>query len=59
MILQDLPAERAILSGICRYGSSALFDVADIIEENTFTIESNMSIYSCLKHIMERMTPPK
>ena len=40
MILQDLPAERAILSGICRYGSSALFDVADIIEENTFTIES-------------------
>lgn len=54
MILQDLPAERAILSGICRYGSSALFDVADIIEENTFTIESNMSIYSCLKHIMEK-----
>ena len=54
MILQDLPAERAILSGIYRYGSSALFDVADIIEENSFTIESNMSIYACLKHIIEK-----
>lgn len=54
MILQDLPAERAILSGICRYGSSALFDVTDILDENSFTIESNMSIYSCLKHILDR-----
>ena len=54
MILQDLPAERAILSGICRYGSNALFDVADIIDENSFTIESNISIYSCLKHIIEK-----
>ena len=54
MILQDLPAERAILSGICRYGSSALFDVADIIDENSFTIESNISIYSCLKHIIDK-----
>jgi len=54
MILQDLPAERAILSGICRYGSSALFDVADIIDENSFTIESNISIYMCLKHIIDK-----
>jgi len=54
MILQDLPAERAILSGICRYGSSAFFDVADIIDDNSFTIESNVSIYSCLKHIIDK-----
>jgi len=54
MILQDLPAERAILSGICRYGSNALFDVADIIDDNSFTIESNIAIYSCLNHIIEK-----
>jgi len=54
MILQDLPAERAILSGICRFGGSALFDVIDIIDDGSFTIESNISIYSCLKHIIDK-----
>jgi len=53
MILQDLPAERAILSGICRYGSDAYFDVVDIIDESSFTLESNSCIYNCLKHIIE------
>tara|TARA_R110002020_G_scaffold55309_2_gene153586 strand:+ start:9807 stop:11297 length:1491 start_codon:yes stop_codon:yes gene_type:complete len=54
MILQDLPAERAILAGIYRYGSDAYFDVADIVDESTFTIESNISIYSCIKKIIEK-----
>jgi len=54
MILQDLPAERAILAGICRYGADAYFDVSDIVDEHTFTIESNMAIYNCLKHIVDK-----
>ena len=54
MILQDLPAERAILAGICKHGSNAYFDVADIIDANSFTIESNTAIYSCLKKIIEK-----
>jgi|TARA_R110000824_G_scaffold400494_1_gene608107 replicative DNA helicase len=54
MILQDLPAERAILAGVLRHGSDAYFDIADIVDENSFTIESNMSIYCCLKHVIEK-----
>ena len=54
MILQDLPAERAILAGIFRYGSDAYFDIADIIEESSFTLESNMAIFCCLKHILDK-----
>ena len=54
MLFEDLPAERAILAGVCRYGSDAYFDICDIVDENSFTLESNISIYSCLKHILER-----
>ena len=53
MILSDAPAERAILSGICRYGSEAYYEVATLITEQSFTIESNQIIYGCLKHILE------
>lgn len=54
MILQDLPAERAILAGIFRYGSDALYDVSDLIQETSFTDESNSVLYSCLKHILDK-----
>ena len=54
MMLSDAPAERAILAGICRYGSEAYYDVADLIDVNSFTIDSNCMIYSCLKHIMDK-----
>ena len=53
MILSDAPAERAFLSGICRYGSEAYYEVASLITEQSFTIESNEIIYGCLKHILE------
>ena len=53
MLFSDLPAERAILAGICRYGSASFYDVADLISAETFTIESNTVIYSCLKKIFE------
>ena len=54
MMLSDAPAERAILAGICRYGSKAYHDVGDLIGTNSFTIESNSMIYACLKHIMDK-----
>ena len=54
MILKDLPAERAVLASIFKYGGNAYFDVADIISENTFTIDSNATIFKCLKTILER-----
>lgn len=53
MIQNNPAAERAVLSGICRYGSEAYFDVCDIIRESTFTIDSNQIIYKCQKHILD------
>ena len=52
-MLSDLPAERAILAGVFRYGSEAYYDVCDIISESTFTDESNSVLYSCMKHVLE------
>ena len=53
MLLTDPAAERAVLSGIFNHGNSAYFDVSDIVNENTFTVDSNAIIYKCLKHILE------
>lgn len=50
-ILSDPSAERAVLGGICRYGADAYLDIADIIQDSTFTIDSNSTIFKCLKHI--------
>ena len=51
--LSDVAAERAVLAGICQYGADCFSDVADIITDNTFTFESNQSIFICLKHLIE------
>ena len=53
MILCDSSAERAVLAGICSYGDTAYLEVADIINESSFTIDSNQIIYKCLKHLCD------
>jgi replicative DNA helicase len=58
MILCDPASERAVLAGICRYGEDAYLDVADIIQESSFTIDSNSIIYKCLKHLCENEQKP-
>jgi replicative DNA helicase len=52
-MLNDLPAERAVLSGMFRYGAEAYHDIADIISESSFTDESNTVIFTCIKHVLE------
>ena len=54
MILSDPSAERALLSNICQYGDEVYVEVADLICETTFTIDSNKIIYKCLKTILEQ-----
>jgi replicative DNA helicase len=51
IILCDPSAERAVLSIICQHGEKAYLDVADLISENTFTIDSNIILYKCIKKI--------
>lgn len=53
MILSDPSAERAILSIVLKCGDSAYSEIADILNENSFTIDSNKFIYRCIKHLCE------
>ena len=54
MILCDTAAERAVLAGICKYGEDAYLDIADIIQDTSFTVDSNKTIYQCLKNIFDK-----
>jgi len=54
MILCDPAAERAVLAGICSYGENSYLDIADIIQETTFTVDSNSIIFKCLKHLFDQ-----
>lgn len=54
MILCDTAAERAVLAGICKYGNDAYLDIADLIQETTFTVDSNAIIFKCVKSIYEQ-----
>lgn len=54
MILCDTSAERAVLAGICKYGDTAYLEIADLLQESTFTVDSNKILYQCLKRIFEQ-----
>jgi replicative DNA helicase len=54
MILCDTAAERAVLAGICKYGEDAYLDIADIIQDTSFTVDSNKTIYQCIKNIFDK-----
>ena len=51
--LNDPAAERAVLAGICSYGASAYYDVAEFLGVDTFTIDSNQMIYKCLTQYID------
>ena len=53
MITTNTAAERAVLAGICKYGSDVYFDVCDLIRESSFTVDSNQIIYKCIHSVLE------
>lgn len=53
-ILADPSAERAVLSGICKYGEEVYLDIADILQDSSFTVDSNSVIFKCLKELCEK-----
>lgn len=50
-MLNDKGCERAVLAGICQYGSDCFFEVNDILESSVFTDISNQLIFNCLEHL--------
>jgi len=53
MILNDPAAERAVLAGIIQYGHESYLDVVDIVQETTFSVDSNAIIFKCLKTLLD------
>lgn len=49
----NIGVERAVIAGICQHGESALLDIEDIIEEDSFTVVENKALYHCLKTIID------
>lgn len=58
MILCDTSSERAVLSGILKYGENAYLDIADILQTTSFTVDSNQIIYRCIQNICEKEHRP-
>ena len=54
LVLSDTSAERAVLAGLCKYGHDGWLDVADIISESTFTVDSNVVLFKCLRTIFDK-----
>ncbi len=52
--LSNKSAERAVLAGIFRYGKDAFVDVADVVNIQSFTVDSNQTIYKVFEHIFQR-----
>lgn len=52
-ILSDPSAERGLLSALYHFGDKAYSEVSDLIDGNSFTIDSNTYIYKCLKSLCE------
>lgn len=50
-VTNDVAAERAVLAGICQYGSDLFLDVTDLIKSTSFSIDSNKIIFKCVEHI--------
>lgn len=50
---QDLPAERAVLSGIYKHGTDSYLDIADILQQSTFTDTTNQALYKCISHLYD------
>lgn len=53
-VKSDVAAERAVLAGIAQFGSSGYIDIADIVDINCFTLESNQVMFKCLKKTLEQ-----
>ena len=54
IIFSDPSCERATLSGIINHGSDCYYDVIDMLDENTFTVESNQLLWRCIHYAMKK-----
>ncbi len=56
--LKNIASERAVLAGVCHYGSECLLEVEPFLEEETFTHEFNKVLFKCLKIVCPKQDKP-
>lgn len=49
--MTDVAAERAVLVGLFQYGEDAYLDIADFINDDSFTDVLNQVIFKCIQHL--------
>jgi len=54
--MKDLIAEKAILSGICKFGIGGINEVGDIVNEQTFSSVDHKAIFACLSRVLEKQS---
>ena len=52
--MKDLIAEKAILSGICKFGIGGINEVGDIVSEQTFSSVDHKAVFACLSKVLEK-----
>lgn len=45
----DVALERAVLAGLCQYGSELYYTISDILEDDVFSVDSNKVLFKCLQ----------
>lgn len=53
-MLNNKGAERAVLSGLCRFGFDAYIDIADIVDINCFYDNKNQMIFKVIENLFEK-----
>jgi len=57
MLLSDAASERGVLAGIIQHGLDGYIDCSDLLNSQSFTIESNQYLFTCLNHIYKDSQP--
>jgi replicative DNA helicase len=55
-IKANVASERAVLAALLKQGQDAFLDISYLINENTFTVDHNKLIYTCIKKCIESST---
>lgn len=53
-VLGNIASERAVLAGICHYGSEVYAEVEFLLNEETFTVGNNKVIFKCISNLLKK-----
>ena len=51
--LKNVASERAVLAGLLQYGKESLIEVELLLNEDSFTLDTNKVLYKCIIHSLK------